>query len=265
MLAPWIISHFPEHRVYVEPFSGAASVLIRKERCYSEVYNDLDDDVVNLFSVVRDPALCETLITLLKQTPFSRTEWRAAYRSTKEPVERARRLLIRSFQGFGSASYNAEYSTGFRSNSNRSGTTPAHDWANFSDCLRPLIVRMQGVVIENRDALKLIPEHDSPETLFYVDPPYARSTRNTSGKVYRFEMDDGGHRALAELLHQVKGMVVLSGYASDLYDQELFPTWPRSQRPFFAGNQNGRSMRDEVLWINPACAARLAQREPLLL
>ena len=73
LLAPWIISHFPAHRVYVEPFGGAASVLIRKERSYAEVYNDLDSEVVNLFRVLR--AQPDDLVHAIELTPFARDEF----------------------------------------------------------------------------------------------------------------------------------------------------------------------------------------------
>ena len=56
ILAPWIIAHFPPHRVYTEAFGGGASVLLRKGRAKSEVYNDLDSEVVNLFRVLQDRA-----------------------------------------------------------------------------------------------------------------------------------------------------------------------------------------------------------------
>lgn len=252
LLAPWIISHFPAHRVYVEPFGGAASVLIRKERSYAEVYNDLDDDVVNLFRVLRNEVQANKLLHDLRHTPFARTEFNDAYLPTACPVETARRLIIRSFMGFGSDGHNAVRPTGFRANSNRSGTTPAHDWTNYTDPLEAIIARMAGVVIENRPAIEVMAQQDSPQTLHYVDPPYVWETRskahNSSKKNYRHELSDDDHVKLLEVLLGLEGMVVLSGYATALYDGAL-NGWRRVERTALA---DGARERTEVLWINPA-------------
>ncbi|MEB5074311.1 DNA adenine methylase, partial [Pseudomonas aeruginosa] len=168
-LAPWIIQHLAPHHTYVEPFGGAASVLLRKARSYAEIYNDLDGDVVNLFRVARDHG--EQLRQALALTPFAREEFEASYAETSDPLERARRMVIRSLQGFGTAAASGER-TGFRSTSTRSGTGPALDWRNYPDTLTAITERLQGVVIENRDALALMEYHDRPNTLHYVDPPY---------------------------------------------------------------------------------------------
>ena len=234
-LADWIIGNLPKHRVYVEPFGGATSVLIRKPRSYAEVYNDQWDTVVNVFHVLRDPKKSEQLKKLLELTPFSRTEFNKAFRRHPKrmgDVECARLTILRSYAGFGSASTNGEYSTGFRCNSNRSGTTPAHDWVNYPRHISTFVDRLKGVVIENRDAKDVIVQHDSVQTLFYVDPPYPHSTRNMQrgNAAYAVEMTDDDHRELAETLQSVCGMVVLSGYACDLYDQELYRGWIRRER-----------------------------------
>ncbi|MBH9009927.1 DNA adenine methylase [Pseudomonas aeruginosa] len=89
-LAPWIIQHLPPHHTYVEPFGGAASVLLRKARSHAEVYNDLNGDVVNLFRVARDHG--EKLRQALTLTPFARDEFEASYVETTDPLERARRF-----------------------------------------------------------------------------------------------------------------------------------------------------------------------------
>lgn len=242
MLAPWIISHFPSHRCYVEPFGGGGSVLLRKQRSYAEVYNDLDGEIVNLFTVAREQG--ESLAKLCELTPFARAEFAQSYEPSAEPLEQARRTLARSFMGFGSNSHNKK--TGFRANSNRSGTTPAHDWMNYPDALRITIQRLRGIVIENRDALKCMQQHDGPETLHYVDPPYVMSTRSDGHGDYSHEMTDGDHRSLAHGLKDLTGMVVVSGYRSDLYD-ELYAGWKRIDR---AAHADGAAKRVESLWLS---------------
>lgn len=260
-LAPWIISHFPEHQIYVEPFGGGASVLLRKPRSYSEVYNDRWGVVVNVFRVLRDKGMAQDLKRQLELTPFARDEFRQCTEeqmaSTADPVERARMTILRSFAGFGSASSNAGHLTGFRANSNRSGTTPAHDWANYPAQIERFVERLRGVVVENKDAISVIQQHDSPQTLFYVDPPYPHSTRQLRqrNEVYACEMTDDDHRALAETLHGVRGMVIVSGYPCDLYDRELYPNWHRTQR---RAHGDGAVDRVEVLWMSPRAAVRSA-------
>lgn len=259
LLAPWIISHFPKHRAYVEPYGGAASVLIRKPRSYAEVYNDLDSGVVNLFRVLRDTDLALKLVEQLKLTPFARAEFIEAYEPSNDPVEFARRLVIRSFMGFGSDGHNPLHPTGFRANSNRSGTTPAHDWANYPPALVQLIERWRGVVVENRPAIQVMQQHDGAETLHYVDPPYIHETRSAKKRAgglahaYQHEMTDAEHSDLLSVLASLEGYVVLSGYAHPLYDSAL-KGWRRVTKAALA---DGANKRIEVLWINPRAAAEL--------
>lgn len=267
-LAPWILSHAPPHRVYVEPFGGAASVLMRKARSYAEVYNDLDGEVVLLFRILRDPIRAAVLRDAFLLTPFARDEFNAAYEASDDEIEQARRLVIRSFMGFGSDGTNSEWRTGFRANSNRSGTIPAHDWANYADALAFAIERLRGVIIENREATWIIEQHDSPATLHYVDPPYVHETRSKKARrkgaggalAYRHEMTDADHARLLGVLRQVEGMVLLSGYETQLYDEAL-TGWRKSTTEAFA---DGARRRREVLWLNPQAAKALDAEMPIL-
>ncbi len=252
-LAPWIISNFPPHRCYVEPFGGAASVLMRKPRSYAEVYNDQWGIVVNVFRVLRDPEQARRLEELLRLTPFAREEFEQAgdveIESLTDPIERARLTIFRSFAGFGSAATNAAHATGFRANSNRSGTTPAHDWMNYPNNIAAFTTRLQGVVIENRPAIEVMRQHDTPETLHYVDPPYPHSTRNIKrgNSYYAHEMTDEQHAELAAYLHQVKGKVLVSGYRCEMYD-DLFAGWTRLD---YSTHADGAKDRIESLWLSP--------------
>ena len=249
-IADWIISHFPPHRVYVEPYAGGASVLLQKPRSHTEVYNDLWDDVVNVFRVLRDPEKAEELRRAVSLTPFSRTDMLESDQPAEGAIERARRIIYRSFSGFGSASANSLHKTGFRSNSRMSGNAPSMDWRNWPEHIEMFTERLRGVCIECRPALGLIEQFDGGDTLFYIDPPYPHSTRGMRRRnaAYRHEMADDDHIELAMTLHQCNSMVVVSGYSCELYD-DLYREWQRVDRGSYA---DGAAKRVESLWINPA-------------
>jgi DNA adenine methylase len=248
-IAPWIISYFPSHRIYVELFGGGGAVLLQKRRSYAELYNDLDGEIVNLFMVARDRG--NELVEKLYLTPYSKDEFVLSYEPVDDPLEQARRTVTRSFMGFGSAAATQGKSTkgnnpltGFRSNTKRTGGTPAHDWMNYPDALINIIDRLRGVTIENRNSLEIIPTHDSESTLFYADPPYLASVRDY-GRDYQYEMSEKEHTELAKILNETKGAVIVSGYHSDLYD-ELYKGWVRREKNTYA---DGALPRTEVLWM----------------
>lgn len=257
-LAPWIISHFPQHETYVEPYGGGGgSVLLRKLRAGIEVYNDIEGEVVNLFRVLRDADLGPRLVEAIELTPFARDEFDAAYEPTEDPLEQARRTVVRSFMGYGSVSSSGE-KTGFRATCKRARSHSAKDWSTLPNGLTQVIDRLRGVVIENQDAYAVCSAHDGPSTLHYVDPPYVLSTRRRGSpscrKGYRHEMNDEDHALMACWLRQLRGMVVVSGYDCDLY-RELFGDWQRFDRETFSIEARKRT---ESLWLSPNASGRLA-------
>lgn len=178
--AHWVVDHLPPHESYIEPFAGAASVLMAKSRSHCETLNDLDGEVVNVFRVIRDRGSARELMRLLHRTPFSREEFEAACEVDVElpPIERARRAIVRAFLAFGGSGVSGEYPTGFRQNSPRARRTSAQDWATYWRALSAFTRRLAGVEIEHTDAFNLFRIYDRPSTLFYCDPPYPPETRS---------------------------------------------------------------------------------------
>ncbi|ENV14725.1 DNA adenine methylase [Acinetobacter schindleri] len=253
-IAEWIISHFPAHETYVEPFGGAASVLLKKQKSPIEVYNDLDCEVVNLFQVLRNQQQREQLQEQLQFTPFSRDEFFAAYGETSDPVEKARRMIIRAQMGFGSAGA-SKGKTGFRMAGGRQKNYEIEIWNKYPNRLYPIAERLKQVLIENQPAAKVISNYDDESTLFFVDPPYVRSTRTANIKAYRHEMNDQQHIELIDQLNQVAGKVILCGYDSEIYNSRL-SHWTKLTRSVQASGNKGGVSREEVLWINAAALAR---------
>lgn len=254
-MADWIIGHFPAHEAYIEPFGGAASVLLAKTPSRIEVYNDLDDSVVSLFRILRDPGQAAQLQRAIELTPFSRVEHAASFEPSDDPIEEARRFIVRSFQSIGTK--NRRSRNGWRTRTPKAVWSSCVAWTGWPAEVPTFCGRLRDVIIESLDFRRLIPLYDHPDALFYVDPPYVSSTRSSGHrKTYTHEMSDADHADLLQILQGLKGMVALSGYDSDLYAEAL-KGW-RVERVKARAQTNAG--RQELLWLSPNLAARYQAR-----
>lgn len=249
-LAPWVIGHFPPHACYVEPYGGAAGVLLRKDRSHLEVYNDLDGEVVSFFRVLRDRT--DEFIRQIELTPFSRQELDEAFEPAEDDLERARRFYVRAWQSRGGP--RSQWRTGWRfQRTNARGKRSVDDWTDTGH-LRAIVERLREVQIEHDEALPVIERYDTPDTLFYCDPPYLASTRSDrwGSHAYTHEMTQEDHVELAQVLSEIEGMAIVSGYPSELYD-DLYGDWAWVERTAIT---DARSRATECLWISPAAMDR---------
>lgn len=252
--AEWLIERFPDHRVYVEPFGGAANVLLRKQRSEVEVYNDVDDRVVNLFRVVRDPEQFERLRMLLDLTPYARGEFADLLQlpPTEDTVEKARRFfaICRQARGGIGMSKLTRNAWAASKRTRREMAEPVSKYLSAIDGLDDVAERLRTVMIESRPALDIIRQYDGDDTFFYLDPPYLPETRH-GGKAatYAHEMSVEEHVALLDTLLQIKGKAMLSGYGAQLYDEKL-REWRREELKTKAHMSNSGEERIEVIWFN---------------
>jgi DNA adenine methylase len=243
-----IISHFPWHQVYVEPFGGAASVLLKKPEAKIEIYNDLNEDIVNFFRVLREPEKSQKLLYKLKLTPYSRQELVDCSDGVETPddVEKARRFVVRVSLSFNN---NPVATRGFNCSINKGKARRAFYFRNYINNLNNVINRFKNIIIECRNIFYILKQYDTEQTLFYLDPPYLQSARENSSKEYRaYEFDEKQHIKLADALKEIKGMAVVSGYRSELYDR-LYVGWRRDEFQGYA--RSGADARLEALWLSP--------------
>jgi DNA adenine methylase len=254
-LADWIISKLPEHRIYVEPFGGAGSVLLRKPPSEVEVYNDLDRDVANFFRVCRTQF--HELVRLCALSPWHRGEWYDARSKLAESrrlpaLDRAHLFAVVAIQSF-AGSFGASW--GFaRTASSRNMAETCSRWLNVPTTIYAVADRLQRVQMDCDKASVVIRRYDHADGLLYCDPPYHPETRK-SGE-YRHELSLEEHAELLDQLNACKARVVLSGYRCPLYDRAL-RRWKRHTRRVacmaerrLAGDS--RTYRTETLWIKPS-------------
>lgn len=242
-----IVSLFPEHKIYVDAFVGSGATFFLKDPSCNEILNDLDGDIVNFFTCLRDKP--EELAVLMALTPCSREEYKRSYdREGCSDLERARRFIIRCNMARAGMQY---YSSAWR----HAGPVRAAvdrqavsgPWSRLSDEIITAAERLKDAEIEQTDALQLIEKYNHPDCLIYADPPYLLSTRRQ--RYYNVEMEtDQQHEELLRTLTKHTGPVVLSGYDSDLYNDYL-SSWARYEIDAVA--EQGKK-RTEIVWVNRA-------------
>lgn len=233
--------------VYLEPFCGSGAVFFNKNPGAVETINDLDSNIVNLFRVLREDP--EGLKRVLALTPYSREEYDLSFEPCDDPLEKARRYMVRTTQAIGAKMHNNE-KCGWRNHKQLKIGGTACKWAGITDTIDEAARRLRGdtthlVQIEHMDALRLIERYNNSDTLMYLDPPYVRSTRR-SGALYNQEMDDAAHHDLLDLITCSKAKIIISGYDSELYDTAL-AGW---QKDFTMSQTTSTEMAIETIWMN---------------
>lgn len=250
-----ILPHLPYRNVYVEPFGGSAAILLARQPSKIEVYNDRYGGVTDFYRCLRNPEMLNALIDWLELTVQSREEFllcRDTWKDTEEITERAARWYYMTMYSFASLGRNFGRAT--------SGPTTTAGIVNRKlKLFHKIHERFVNVIVENRDALKLIPEFDSFDTVYYLDPPYVDAHAGT----YKNEMTIDDHRELIDIIFSLDGFVAVSGFTNPLYDEQ---PWDKvldwevfcsiSPRAFTKGNNregldvyDKREHQQEVLWI----------------
>ena len=246
----WVLPHLETpHQTYCEPFAGSAAVLLNKPVSSVEVYNDIDGDVVNFFSVLRESP--DELIRLLELTPYSRYEYAQACEPIEglTDIEQARRFYIRARQTRTGLAQTA--SLGRWANcvgtSRRGMAGVVSRWQGGIEKLDDVSGRLMRVQIEDRPAIDCIKAYDSNETLFYVDPPYLHESRGDT-KSYAYEMTESDHQLLFECLDGIDGKAVVSGYRGEFMDSR-YSEWNMCE-DIVKQAHSVKADRQEVVWKN---------------
>lgn len=263
-LWPQITTLAPPCHTYVEPFGGGGSVLLNRAPAAVEIYNDLNSEIVTLFRLIRDHP--EDLARAARLTPYSREEYETAATDPVVPgdeIETGRRLLVKLKMAYGGGGQRARgHGWGYDITETAFGMAKSVSaWVTTPDLILAVADRFRRVQIEHRPALEVLAAYDTPQTLFYADPPYLHETR-PSGRRYAYEMSREDHEQLLDALTGLKGMVLLSGHPSQLYESRLIG-WERHEFNVALNAGPRRTMRTEVVWLNPAAAERRSRQMTL--
>ena len=208
-IAPWVIDHFPNHTVYVEPFGGSASVLMQKDPSNVEVYNDVNSDCVEFFRAIKSHS--EELEEWVKNTPYSRElydRWRDEFNEGSRPngtVEQAGRFWFLTTASFGADIHQGGGTFSVDKSESKDAHYPPIKWKRKGENIKHIRDRFHRVQVEQLDYANLFEKYDSEDTFFYCDPPYV-----DVGEDYYTTGDGFDHERFCEALERLDGKWLVS-------------------------------------------------------
>jgi len=205
-----ILPQLPYRDVWCEAFGGSGIVTLnRRKSRVLDVYNDRYGGLVTFYRCLRNPELRNKLIELIQLTPHAREEFvwaKETWENCEDDLERAYRWYVMIQQSFSGLGRNFARSTNSKAPIKIQSAIPYFNAIGS---------RFGEVQVENLDWKQCLQDYDSPETVFYLDPPYYQSDVG----IYKHKFNRHEHHVeLLESIFKCQGFVALSGYANDLYD-----------------------------------------------
>lgn len=170
--ADWILEKMPPHDTFVDVFGGSGAIIYNKPRSKNEVYNDVNEDLVQFFEVLRTRE--DDLHQWLRAVPYSRSlyeQWVHEFFDgvrPDDPIERAGRFFTLRYMQFAG---DISMVNGFKTRAKRS---PARTFDNARERIHELADRFRDVILECRSFERVLDTYDDDDAdvLFYCDPPY---------------------------------------------------------------------------------------------
>lgn len=264
--AKWIVPILESipHTRFVETHGGGYSITLAKKPVAVETYNDINHALYEFFTMLANPRLFKKFYRRVIALPVSRQlyrECRESWESEPDMITRAAKWFVVTRQSFG-GDFGHSWSH-VRTASSRGMARTCSGWLSILDMLPDIHVRLQRVQIECDDFRTIIKNYDTPDTLFYLDPPYVPDTRKSGG--YAYEMTAEDHQEMVKMLLSIEGKAALSGYPTPLYGPLEAAGWTRIDRHTAcdaAGRTRGSGLtgngillakqpRTECLWLKP--------------
>mgnify|MGYP000844648619 CR=1 FL=1 len=216
----YILPLIPPHKTYVEVFAGSLAVFFAKDPSPIEVVNDIDKYLVNFYRVLRHPVKAKELENKLKLTLYSRAEfeekrelWNSDLKlDDLDEVDQAHAFYVLHEQSFGCYKKAFRYS---RSHTKRGIAGAVSTWWLNVSIFPDFHYRIKNAQIECRDFKQILEVYDTPDTFFYIDPPYVLETRGSHR--YDHDLETKDHVDLVNMLLNIQGKVLLSCYDDPVY------------------------------------------------